>query len=146
MFFSYTVSVILLSLAMIGLYRLVLDWWEWYVAPKLIKTTSSTFLLIIKNQEHNVEHILRCLLTEMLKKDAACELIVVDWGSTDLTPMILSRLVEENAELTVFYAAEYMRPAAEALPLCRGEVVHVFDLVGRLRAEEFLDIAVGLLK
>jgi hypothetical protein len=131
---------------MLGVCRLVLDWWEWYIAPKGKKTPSVTFLLIIKNQEEDIEPILRCLLPEVDALAISCEIIVVDWGSTDLTPLILSRLVEECPALTALYAAEYMRPAAEALPLCRGEVVHVFDLVGRLNANEFLGIAVRLLK
>lgn len=146
MFFSYAVSVILLSLAMLGLCRLLMDWWKWYIAPKLIKVPSVTFLVIIRNQDNNIEQIVRCLMEEIALADISCEAIVVDWGSTDLTPLILTRLVEETQTLTMLCAAEDMRPAAEALPLCRGEVVHVFDLVSRLRPEEFLGIAIGLLK
>ena len=146
MFFSYTVSVVLLSLAILGLCRLVMDCWRWYGAPSLQKVPSMTFLLIIRNQEEEIEQIVRFLMTEMLTADIPCEVVVVAWGSTDLTPLILSRLVEENPAFTVLYAAEHVRPASEALPLCRGEVVHVFDLVSRLHAEKFLSVAAGLLK
>lgn len=146
MFFSYTMSVILLSLAMFGLYRLVQDWWEWLMALRQSKVPSVTFLVIVKNQDELIEQLIRRLMAEIASMDISCEVIVVDWGSTDLTPLILARMIDENPVLTLLCAAEEMRPASEALPLCRGEVIHVFDLVCRMDPQEFLGIGLGLLK
>lgn len=63
---------------------------------------------------------MRYLLREMESGGHEYDAIVVDCGSEDLTPVILTRLADEFHALTVIKGGQAVRPVAEALPLCRG--------------------------
>ncbi|VBB09419.1 nucleotide-diphospho-sugar transferases [Lucifera butyrica] len=146
MFFSYAVSIVLLSLAMYGLWCLGREFWQWSVSPRSSSGWSISFLLVIHNLENHIESILRTLMADIEYRDITADIVIVDRGSTDLTPLLLDRLAGEFPQITVYYLPEAAKPVADALPLCRGSVVHVFDLVNRLKSEEFTAAANSLLR
>ncbi|EGO62267.1 glycosyltransferase [Acetonema longum] len=138
MFFPYAVSVMLLSLAIYGFWHLILECWVWYIKPRMSKLPSVSLLLVVKNHEQDIEFMLR----HIIRKIECCaihpDLVVVENGSTDLTPHILGRFVGEYHALRVLYLPTEERTVAAALPLCRGGAVYVFDMVNRLTPEECL--------
>lgn len=146
MFFSYTVSVVLMSLALYGAWCVLKDIWEWYLEPKLLKMPSATFLILVRDQEQVIEDLIRYLIREIELNDQDCDAVVVDCGSTDLTPAILERLAEESTVIKVARLTEGSRPAGETLPLCSGGVIHILDLVNRLSSSEFMVTVCALLK
>ncbi|SDF79230.1 hypothetical protein [Sporolituus thermophilus] len=146
MFFSYTASVVLLSLALYGLWCFLKDLWDWYLAPKVFRPPSVTFLVLVKNAEQEIEDLLRYLIRELESADTDVDAVVVDCGSTDLTLPIVERLAAATETVTVLPLPASARPVAEALPLCRGKVVHVLDLTSRLRGQDFLVSVCALLR
>lgn len=146
MFFSYTASVVLVSLALYGLWCFGKDLWDWYLAPHIFRPPGVTFLILVKNAEQEIEYLLRYLIRELETADIDADAVVVDCGSTDLTLAIIERLTAEAETVTVLPLPESAKPVAEALPLCRGQVVHVLDLVSRLRGEDFVVAVCALLR
>jgi len=144
--FTYTASVILLSLAMYGAWCVIQDIWNWVLRPRLLRIPSVTFLILVKNLQSDIEDMLRYLEREMESMDLDCDAVVVDCNSEDLTPAILDRLAKEFPEIRIYLPVDNSRPVAEALPLCRGAVVHVLDLVNRLSVEDFMATVCALLR
>lgn len=146
MFLSYSVSVIMVSLALYGLWYLIKDAWNWFITLRFIHLPDASFVILVRNMEYEIEDLLRYLVNEMADGGHEYDAVVVDCGSDDLTPVILYRLAAEMPVLTVFNGARSLRPVAEALPLCRGAVVHVLDLTNRLKGEEFMAVVSSLLR
>lgn len=146
MFFSYTASVILLSLAMYGMWYCIRDLWKWWLEPRLLSVPSCSFLIVVRNLDYKVEDLLRYLAHEIERAEYECDIVVVDVSSDDLTAVILERLVEEVPFLTVVAFSAGMRPVSDAIALCRGSVVHVMDLANRMNADEFMVAVCGLLR
>ena len=146
MFFSYTLSVILLSLAIFGVWCLARDIWQWWLEPKLNRLPDCTFMILTRNQEDEIEELLRFFLQELEISDTECDTVVIDCGSTDMTPLILARLADANPLLTTVALSETSRPVGDLLPLCRGGLIHILDMTGRLSGREFLAAACALLK
>lgn len=132
MFLSYTASVILLSLAIYGLWCFVQECWNWYIKPRVLHLPSASFLFIVKNMEQDIEQMMRGILREMESSSITCEAVVVEAGSDDLTPRILVYLAGESALLKVIHLPREDRPIVKALPVCEGAAVYVFDLVNRM--------------
>ena len=146
MLLSYSASVVLVSLALYGLWYIIKDGWNWFTTLKFMQLPAASFVILVHNMEYEVEELLRYLVNEMAEVGYDYDAIVVDCGSDDLTPTILRRLAEEMAVLTVVNASRSSRPVAEVLPLCRGAVVHVLDLTGRLKGEQFMAVVSALLR
>lgn len=146
MFFSYTVSVILLSLAMYGMWYFIRDLWKWWLEPRLISVPSSSFLIVVRNLDYKVEDLLRYVAQEIENADIDCDIVVVDVSSDDLTAAILERLADEFLMMRVVVLAAGLRPIGEAIALCRGAVVHVMDLTNRMSVDDFLVAVCGLLR
>lgn len=146
MFLSYSVSVILVSLALYGLWQFIKDVWNWSIALKYMQLPTASFVILVHNLEYEVEELLRYLVSEIAENGQDCDVVVVDCGSDDLTPAILRRLAGEMSVLTVVRAGRSVRPVAEVLPMCRGGVVHVLDLTGRLKSRQFMAVVSCLLR
>ena len=146
MFFPYTVSVILVSLAMFGIWCFIKDLWCWLLRPQLMRVPSVTFLIMVKNIEQEVEEIIRYLMREIDNTDLECDAVVVDCSSEDLTTVILTRLECDMPGLKVCRAMDHSRSLGAALPLCRGSVIHVLDTVNRLSSEQFMVTVCSLLQ
>jgi hypothetical protein len=64
--------------------------------------------------------------------------VVVDSGSSDLTPLILDRLAGTYQLLKVVHVAASCRPAVEGMAFCQGEVVYVLDLINRVSCADVI--------
>ena len=146
MFFSYTASVILLSLAMYGMWYCIRDLWKWWLEPRLLSVPSCSFLIVVRNLDYRVEDLLRYLAHEIEGAEFECDIVVVDVSSDDLTAVILDRLVDDIPHLSVVAFSAGMRPVSDAIALCRGSVVHVMDLANRMSVDEFMVAVCGLLR
>lgn len=146
MFFSYTVSVVLLSLAMYGIWYCIRDLWKWWLAPRFIAVPSCSFLIVVRNLDYRVEDLLRYLSHEIERAEIECDIVVVDVSSDDFTAAILERLAEDNPVMRVVVFSESLRPVSEAIALCRGSIVHVMDLANRMSVEDFMVAVFGLLR
>lgn len=146
MFFSYTASVILLSLAMYGIWYFIHDLWKWWLEPRLISIPSCSFLIVVRNLDYKVEDLLRYVAQEIEDADMECDIVVVDVSSDDFTATILERLANEFLMMRVVALAAGIKPIGEAIALCRGAVVHVMDLTNRMSADDFMVAVCGLLR
>ena len=146
MFLSYTASVILVSLALYGLWYVIKDIWAWLTGFVYLQLPDASFVILVHNMEYELEELLRFLAAEMADGNYECDVIAVDCGSDDLTLAILRRLAAELPGLTVVSAGRAIRPVDEVLPICRGAVVHVLDLTGRLKAGQFMAVVSSLLR
>ncbi|HWR09567.1 hypothetical protein [Sporomusa sp.] len=146
MFLSYSVSIIIVSLALYGLWYVLKDVWNWFTALELVPLPDASFIILLKNMEYEVEDLMRYLVSEIEEGVHGIDAVVVDCGSDDLTPIILQRLAGEMPALTIIHSRSSIRPLTEAMPLCRGSVVHVLDLTTRLKNEEFMAVVASLLR
>lgn len=146
MFLSYSASVVLVSLALYGLWYVAKDMWNWVTTLEFVRLPDVSFVILVHNLEYEVEDLMRYLASELADSSHEYDAVVVDCGSSDLTPTILKRLAGELPGLTIVQGARSVRPLGEALPLCRGAVVHVLDLTGRLKAEQFRAVVSSLLR
>ncbi len=146
MFFSYTASVILLSLAMYGMWYCIRDLWKWWLEPRLVSVPSCSFLIVVRNLDYRVEDLLRYLAHEIERAEVDCDIVVVDVSSDDFTAMILERLVGDIPIMKVVMFSEEIRPVSDAIALCRGSVVHVMDLAHRMSIDDFMVAVCGLLR
>lgn len=145
MFFSYTVSVILLSLAIYGAWCLCSDFWGSYRQLRQQPSPGCTFLVFVRNQEQVIEEVIRCFLQEIEISETECDAVLIDCGSADLTPLIIGRLTADHPLVTFVALQDNSRPSGDLLPLCQGEVIHVLDMTGRLKWSEFLHTVHNLL-
>lgn len=139
MYFSYITSVIMVSLAIYGGWLLIKDMWEMFIEPRFAQMPSASFLIVTKDCENEIEDMIRYLMSQIEMSDSDSDVVVVDYSSQDITPLILARLADEYCDgLTVLNASPNCRPVAEGMPHCRGGVVHVLDIGNRLNYEEFM--------
>jgi len=146
LFFSYTLSVVLLSLSIYGAWCFVQDLWKWWLEPRLIPRASCSFLIVVKNLDGDIEDLLRYLAGAIEYAEVDWDIVVVDVSSNDFTPAILERLVNASEFIKVVVLPAGQRAIGEAIPLCRGKVVHVLDLSNRMNTEEFMGVVCGLLR
>ncbi|MDD4599632.1 MAG: glycosyltransferase [Negativicutes bacterium] len=144
MYFSYFVSVIMVSLALYGGWLLLRDMWDMFIEPQLAELPSASFLIIVQDCEQEIEGLLYFLINQLERYDSDYDIVVVDNHSGDLTPSILARLSDAHPVVQVIRVPYGRRPVAEGMPLCRGGVVHVMEIGKRLSGEEFM-AAVGSL-
>ncbi|MDR3560104.1 MAG: glycosyltransferase [Negativicutes bacterium] len=136
MFFSYVVSVVLVSLALYGLWHLLRDLWAACFAAGLAQLLRASLLLVVRNNEEEIEGIVRALLSEMSEEGFWVELVIVDHASEDITPAIIDRLADYYPQIKAVHLPAAARPAVEGIAFCRGEMVCLLDLTGRLRSED----------
>ncbi|CUH94453.1 hypothetical protein P22_0519 [Propionispora sp. 2/2-37] len=140
MFLSYSVSVVLISLAIYGSWCFLQDLWLWLKKPRRMQNFGVSFLLVVRNREQEIEDMLRDLVRELELADFECDVVVLDRNSGDLTSRMLNRMVGEYPLLRVVHAPDSVLSIAEALPLCRGEVVHILDVGNRLTVKGYYDV------
>lgn len=145
MFLSYSASVIVVSLALYGLWQVIKDVWKWFISLNYFALPAASFVIIVYNLEYEVEELLRYLDNQLTEADREDDVIVIDCGSDDLTSAILHRLADELSTFTVVSSSRSAPILTEVLPMCRGAVVHVLDLNGRLNAREFMAVVSSLL-
>lgn len=146
MFFSYTLSVVLLSLSIYGAWCFVHDLWKWWLEPRLISRPSCSFLVVVKNLDEDVEDLLGYLARSIEYAEVDWDIVVVDISSNDFTLAILERLVRNSEIIKVMVLPAGQRAIGEAVPLCRGKVVHVLDLSNRMSTEDFMAVVCALLR
>lgn len=145
MFFSYTLSVLLLSFSIYGAWCFAHDLWKWWLAPRLVPRPSGSFLVVVRNLDGDIEDLLRYLARAIEYAEVDWDIVVVDVSSSDFTPVILERLATDSDMIQVMVLSAGQRAIGEAIPLCRGKVVHVLDLSNRLNTEDFMVTVCGLL-
>ena len=145
MLLPYTAGVVLVSLALYGLWQVLKDVWGCLTSLRGASVPPASLVVIVHNMENDVEHLMRFLISQAdlvndYAEEGALDIVIVDAGSTDLTLPILLRLSEQARFFSVISIAKVSKqvlPILEILPLCRGAVVHIFDLTGRLNKNEF---------
>lgn len=146
MFFSYTLSVVLLSFSIYGIWCFVHDLWKWWLEPGLVSRPSCSFLVVVKNLDGDVEDLLGYLARAIEYAEVDWDIVVVDVSSDDFTLAILERLVRNSEIIKVMVLPAGQRAIGEAVPLCRGKVVHVLDLSNRMSTEDFMMVVCTLLR
>lgn len=146
MFFSYGISVLLVALAVYGLIGLVRDSWECWGQRKYHPQPAVSLLILVKNMEEEIEMLMRELISRLEEAPFPCDAVIVDCGSTDFTYEIVYRLAEQCPLIEIFTVPGKCKPVGEALPICRGSIIHILDLTGRIAAGEFVPVVARLLK
>jgi hypothetical protein len=136
LFFSYFTCVVLVSLALYGLWQVLRDVWQACFAARLQHSLQASLLIMVRDSQEQIEGIIRTLLLETADDLKWCELVVIDHASQDITPAILDRLALVSPLIKVVHMPAAVRPAAEGLTFCQGEVICVLDLISRLKPED----------
>ena len=132
--------MILLSLAVYGLWHIVQDIWGAWVALRGDKRICASLLMVVRDSEQQIEGMVRDLLRLMEGDSFWQEVVIVDYASTDITPAILDRLAARYSQVQAVHLSGAARPVAEGIALCHGEVVYVLDFVNRLYAEDLVSV------
>ncbi len=138
MFFSYTASVVLLALAIYGLWNVGKDCLEWLAQSRRSALPSISIVLYVRDAEYVIEDLLYCIFHELDKDTESIDLLLVDGGSRDLTVAIMERMTAEREEVRLIALAESYRSVHDVLPLCRGGSIHLFDMANRMTPGECL--------
>jgi len=136
LFFSYTVSVVLLALAIYGVWNVGKDCLEWLTQSRRSVLSSMSIVLYVRDAEQVIEDLLDCVLHDIEKEAPFIDLLLVDGGSQDLTLAIMERMTAEREEVRLIAFAESYRSVHDVLPLCRGASIHLFDVANRLTPGE----------
>lgn len=136
MFFSYTASVVLVSLALYGLWALVGEFWRMLDATPGDHARPISLIVVVRDQEQRIEGIVRYLVREIEDNRSWCDVVILDHASEDLTPAILDRLAQRYPILKVVHLSREVRPVQEGLAFCDGDLIEVLDFVNRLSAAE----------
>lgn len=131
----YWLSVILLSLALYGLWHFCRDLCGLWVSPLPARPLTASLLVIVRNAEAVVEGQVRDLLNKIAFSSPWQEVVVVDHGSSDLTPAILTRLAAGFPILKVVCLPADAMPVGEAIPFCQGDIIHLLDMENRVSPE-----------
>lgn len=146
MFFSYTVSVILLSLSMYGIWCFFQDLWKWWLERPLESMPTCSFLVVIRTLDGQTEELLRFFADEMERKNIDWDIVVVVASYNDLPVTFLEGLLSDTDKIQVMINPNGHQAVSEALGLCRGKVVHILDLCNRLSIDEFMVTVCALLR
>lgn len=77
MFFSYTVSVLLLSLAMYGMGCALYDLWKWWIGPRFFSNISCSFLVLAGKDGQDTVDLLQYILRETEMTEMECDVVVI---------------------------------------------------------------------
>lgn len=145
MFFSYSISVILLSLSMYGIWCALHDIWKWWLALPLGAMPTGSFLVVVRNLDGETEELLRFLGKEIEEKGMDWDLVVVVTGLNELPFGFVERLLGDGDRVQVMLSPTGHQVIDEAIGLCQGKVVHILDLCHRISHEEFMAAVCALL-
>jgi hypothetical protein len=137
LFFSYFACVMLMSLALYGLWQLARDVWQACFRGGLQYSFPVSLLVVVRDSQEQIEGIVRSLLVETADDLKWCELVVIDHASEDITPAILDRLATAESRIRVVHMPAAARPAAEGITFCKGEIICLLDFINRLKPEDF---------
>jgi len=146
LFFTYTMSVVLLSLSIYGVWCFAHDLWKWWLEPRLVSVPNFSFLVVVNNLDGEIEDLLRFLAGKIEHAELESDIVVVDVSSSDYTAAILERLAIDIDNMQVVVRPAGQRAVSEAMALCRGTVVHVLDLSNRMSTEDFMITVCALLR
>jgi len=135
--YNYGSSIIMVFLALYGVWALCKDVWHGYLIARCQSPVRRSMLVILRNVEQQVEYMVRYLARQMEEENYWCDLVMVDYGSDDITSLVLDRLSVEFPILKVVHMEMEARPVIEGLSFCQGEVIHILDFVNRLSVEDF---------
>jgi cellulose synthase/poly-beta-1,6-N-acetylglucosamine synthase-like glycosyltransferase len=107
-------------------------------------------LVLVRNQEHQVEGLVRSLAGLLRQREAAgkAEVVVVDCGSRDETPLIMERLCRQTGGVRFVRVRECaggQSPCEHGLLACQSRVVLLVDARGAVDVLPVLQTARGLL-
>lgn len=131
---GYETAVIIISLALFGIYCLAEELWQ-YKRRKNIPPI--TVLLIVQNAEYEIEHLVRTAM-RIIDRHADSELIIVDIASNDMTRAILARLAEADERINILHRAVDHSAVADGIALASGHTIHLCDLVHRTDTDNTL--------
>jgi hypothetical protein len=131
--FPYWLTVIIVSLALYGLWHFSRDLLSLACGRRPAGAAGASLLILVRDAEATIEYHLRRLLYDTALEASWGEIIIVDHGSGDLTPAILDRLAAASPLLRVIHLPPEARPVGEAMSFCRGDVVVILDTVTRLK-------------
>lgn len=147
------IQYIVLGLSLMGLV-VFFKWARGFVQLLLGRSKARPFVsvaLIVKNQEALIEGFLRSLLPLAAGEHGGVpyEVLVVDTGSTDDTPLIVERLARRNEGIRFFRMGEVgetgQSPPELALFLSHSRVVIFLDLQGQVEIQSILRVMEHLL-
>jgi len=145
LFFSYSISVILLSLSMYGIWCALQDIWKWWLTLPLGAMPTGSFLVLVSNLDGETEELLRFLGKEIEEKGMDWDLVVVVTSSNELPLGFVERLLGDGDRVQVMLSSTSRQVIDEAIGLCQGKVVHILDLCHRISREEFMVTVCALL-
>jgi hypothetical protein len=128
----YWMTVLIVSLALYGLWHVGRDLYGLWVGRATDGAPGASLVVIVRNAEATIEDRLRFLLYETALDPAWQEIVVVDHGSDDLTPAILDRLAAYYPLLKIVHLPLAARPLAAASSYCRGGILEILDLESRI--------------
>jgi len=143
---NYEMSIILISFAIFGVWCFSKDLWSWFIAPYLGLVPRISFLIVVKNIEHDIEEMLRHLVLEIELADLECEVVILDCNSSDLTYPIIERLSKEFDQITAVRSTKITIAVEDAMPCCTGTVVHIIDTVNRVEVSQFIAVICWLIE
>lgn len=133
---GYEEGVIIISLAMFGLYAIIEE--LWHIRWRSQEASSVTILLIVQNAEAVLERLVRTILEDCVTSEQT-ELVIADVASTDRTRAILYHLAEETETLRIVHSETKRQAIADGMVIARGDFIQVCDLMHRVNAEECTD-------
>ena len=145
MFFSYSASVLLLALALYGVWQVARDVYGWVSQARSPKEPAFSIILYVRNADAIIEDLLDSIFHELDDQNGIVDLLLVDGGSQDLTVPIMQRMTVKREEVRLVALTTAYLPVHEVLPLCRGGSIHLFDLANRLSPGECLRLIHRLL-
>lgn len=131
---GYETAVIIISLALFGIYCLVEELWQYHRRKPM---PAVTVLLFVQNAEHEIEHLVRTVL-RITEKHSDSELIVIDIASNDMTRAILAHLAEEEESIRIIHRTAERHAIRDGIALARGHIIHLCDLVHRTDSDNCL--------
>lgn len=146
MTFAYETSVILMSLAIFGVYCLVKDLWLWSIESRDSIVPRMSLLILVKDIEQDLEDMIRQLMLEIQAAGVECDVVICDYYSEDLTYEIAKRLEREYAGVTTVRSRHVNLIISEVLPYARGTTIQILDVVKRIKPEEFFGVVTSIFK
>ncbi len=136
MHFPYWLTVIIVSLALYGLWHFGRDLLSLAFGRRPASVAGASLLILVRDTEATIEYHLRRLLYDTALEASWEEIVVVDHGSGDLTPAILDRLAAASPLLRIVHLPPEARPVGDAMSFCRGDIVVILDTVTRLKSTD----------
>ena len=131
---GYYSAVIIISLALFGIYCLAEELWQF---KKRKNIPPATILLIVQNAEYEIEHLVRTAM-RIVRQHTDNRLVIVDIASNDMTRAILARLAERDERICILHRTVYCHAITDGIALASGHIIHLCDLVHRTDTDNTL--------